>query len=133
MENFFKIEIVSPEKKIFFDENVTEVVIPSYEGEMGIMKDHISLISFLKPGIIQVLKNSEKKGQFFIEDGIAEFSENCLILLSSKIINLKDLNKEKIDEIIKKTETSLKKNKLNDDEKYLVNHKIDTLRSVNLN
>ena len=65
MENFFKIEIVSPEKKIFFDENVTEVVIPSYEGEMGIMKDHISLISFLKPGIIQVLKNSEKKGQFF--------------------------------------------------------------------
>ena len=120
-------------KKIFFDENVTEVVIPSYEGEMGIMKDHISLISFLKPGIIQVLKNSEKKGQFFIEDGIAEFSENCLILLSSKIINLKDLNKEKIDEIIKKTETSLKKNKLNDDEKYLVNHKIDTLRSINLN
>ena len=92
MENIFKIEIVSPEKKIFFDENVTEVVIPSYEGEMGIMKDHISLISFLKPGIIQVLKNSEKKGQFFIEDGIAEFSENCLILLSSKIINLKDLN-----------------------------------------
>ena len=133
MENFFKIEIVSPKKKIFFDENLTEVVIPSYEGEMGIMKDHISLISFLKPGINQVLKNSEKKGQFFIEDGIAEFSENCLILLSSKIINLKDLNKEKIDEIIKKTETSLKKNKLNDDEKYLVNHKIDTLRSVNLN
>ena len=133
MENFFKIEIVSPEKKIFLDESVTEVVIPAYEGEMGIMKDHISLISFLKPGIIQVLKNSEKKGQFFIEDGIAEFSENCLILLSSKIINLKDLNKEKIDEIIKKTETSLKKNKLNDDEKYLVNHKIDTLRSVNLN
>ena len=133
MENFFKIEIVSPEKKIFLDESVTEVVIPAYEGEMGIMKDHISLISFLKPGIIQVLKNSEKKDQFFIEDGIAEFSENCLILLSSKIINLKDLNKEKIDEIIKKTETSLKKNKLNDDEKYLVNHKIDTLRSINLN
>ena len=133
MENFFKIEIVSPEKKIFFDENVTEVVIPSYEGEMGIMKDHISLISFLKPGIIQVLKNSEKKDQFFIEDGIAEFSENCLIVLSSKIINLKDLNKEKVDEIIKKTETSLKNNKLNDDEKYLVNHKIDTLRSINLN
>ena len=133
MENFFKIEIVSPEKKIFLDESVTEVVIPAYEGEMGIMKDHISLISFLKPGIIQVLKNSEKKGQFFIEDGIAEFSENCLILLSSKIINLKDLNKEKVDEIIKKTETSLKNNKLNDDEKYLVNHKIDTLRSVNLN
>ena len=133
MENFFKIEIVSPEKKIFLDESVTEVVIPAYEGEMGIMKDHISLISFLKPGIIQVLKNSEKKDQFFIEDGIAEFSENCLIVLSSKIINLKDLNKEKIDEIIKKTETSLKKNKLNDDEKYLVNHKIDTLRSINLN
>ena len=133
MENFFKIEIVSPEKKIFLDESVTEVVIPAYEGEMGIMKDHISLISFLKPGIIQVLKNSEKKDQFFIEDGIAEFSENCLIVLSSKIINLKDLNKEKVDEIIKKTETSLKNNKLNDDEKYLVNHKIDTLRSVNLN
>ena len=133
MEDTYKIEIVSPEKVIFADENVLEVVLPSYEGEMGILKDHIPIISFLRPGIVKILKSSENVNSFFVQDGIIEFYNNNLTILSSKIINIKNLNKEKIDLLITETEKILNDEKLNDDNKYLANHKIDILRSLNLN
>ena len=131
MEHTYKIYIVSPEKVIFSDDNVQEVVLPSYEGEMGILKDHISIISFLKPGIIKILKTSEKVNSFFVEDGIVEFYNNNLTILSSKI--LEDLDKKKIDQIILEAEKILNNEKLDDNNRYLVNHKIDTLRSLSLN
>ena len=133
MEDTYKIEIVSPEKVIFADENVLEVVLPSYEGEMGILKDHIPIISFLRPGIVKILKSPENVNSFFVQDGIIEFYNNNLTILSSKIINIKNLNKEKIDQLITETEKILNDDKLNDDNKYLANHKIDVLRSLNLN
>ena len=133
MEDTYKIEIVSPEKVIFADENVLEVVLPSYEGEMGILKDHISIISFLRPGIVKILKSSENIHSFFVQDGIIEFYNNNLTILSNKIINIKNLNKEKIDQLITETEKFLNDEKLNDDNRYLANHKIDALRSLNLN
>ena len=133
MEDTYKIEIISPEKVIFSDENVQEVVLPSYEGEMGILKDHIPIISFLRPGIVKILKSSENVNSFFVQDGIIEFYNNNLTILSSKIINIKNLNKEKIDQLITETEKILNDEKLNDENRYLVNHKIDTLRSLNLN
>ena len=133
MEDTYKIEIVSPEKVIFADENVLEVVLPSYEGEMGILKDHIPIISFLRPGIVKILKSSANINSFFVQDGIIEFYNNNLTILSSKIINIKNLNKEKIDQLITETEKILNDDKLNDDNKYLANHKIDILRSLNLN
>jgi ATP synthase F1 epsilon subunit len=133
MENTYKIEIVSPEKVIFSDENVQEVVLPSYEGEMGILKDHIPIISFLRPGIVKILKSSENVNSFFVQDGIIEFYNNNLTILSNKIINIKNLNKEKIDQLITEIEKFLNDEKLNDDNRYLANHKIDALRSLNLN
>ena len=133
MEDTYKIEIVSPEKVIFSDESIQEVVLPSYEGEMGILKDHISIISFLRPGIVKILKSSENIHSFFVQDGIIEFYNNNLTILSSKIINIKNLNKEKIDQLITETEKILNDEKLNDDNKYLANHKINVLRSLNLN
>ena len=133
MEDTYKIEIVSPEKVIFADENVLEVVLPSYEGEMGILKDHIPIISFLRPGIVKILKSSANVNSFFVQDGIIEFYNNNLTILSNKIINIKNLNKEKIDQLITETEKILNDDKLNDDNKYLANHKIDVLRSLNLN
>ena len=133
MEDTYKIEIVSPEKVIFSDESVQEVVLPSYEGEMGILKDHIPIISFLRPGIVKILKSSENVNSFFVQDGIIEFYNNNLTILSSKIINTKNLNKEKIDQLITETEKILKDEKLNDDNRYLANHKINALRSLNLN
>ena len=133
MEDTYKIEIVSPEKVIFSDKNVQEVLLPSYEGEMGILKDHISIVSFLRPGIVKILKSSEDVNSFFLQDGIIEFYNNNLTILSSKVINIKNLNKEKIDQLITETEKILKDEKLNDDNKYLANHKINALRSLNFN
>ena len=133
MQDTYKMEIVSPEKVIFLDENVQEVVLPSYEGEMGILKDHIPIISFLRPGIVKILKLSKNVNSFFVQDGIIEFCNNNLTILSSKIIDIKNLNKEKIDLLITETEKILKNEKLNDDNRYLANHKIDALRTLNLN
>ena len=133
MEDTYKIEIISPEKMIFSDKNIQATVLPSYEGEMGILKDHISIVSFLRPGIVKILKSSENVNSFFLQDGIIEFYNNNLTILSSKIINIKNLNKDMIDQLITETEKILKDEKLNDDNRYLANHKINALRSLNLN
>ena len=133
MEDTYKIEIVSPEKVIFSDKSVQEVILPSYEGEMDILKDHISIVSFLRPGIVKILKSFENVNSFFLQDGIIEFFNNNLTVLSSKVIDIKNLNREKIDQLITETEKILKDEKLNDDNRYLANHKINALRSLNLN
>ena len=133
MEDSYNIEIVSPEKVIFSQSNIQQTILPSYEGEMGILKDHISIISFLKPGIIKVLKSSQNENSFFVEDGIIEFNNNNLTILSSKIIDIKNLKKEKIEILIKETENLLNNEKLNDNDRYLANNKIEALRSLDIN
>ena len=130
MSEEFKIEIVNPEKSFLIKEDATEVVVPAFEGEMGILKDHISIISFLKPGIITVnSKSGEEK--FFIEDGIIEFKNNHLSVLTSSIFNLKDANKDIIQNLIKTTEEEINKSEINDQAKYLADQKIEVLRSIN--
>ena len=130
MSEEFKLEIISPEKSFFSKDKVTEVVIPGYEGEMGILKDHISLISFLKPGIIKVFSKDGEE-LFFVEDGIAEFKENDLSILTSSIFNLKNKDKNYIEKSIIKSEEELTKENLDDQKRYLINHKIDSLKSIN--
>ena len=130
MSEEFNIEIVNPEKSFLSKKDVTEVVIPAYEGEMGILKDHISIISFLKPGIITIQsKSSEEK--FFVEDGIVEFKNNSLSVLTSSIFNLKDVNKDKIQNLIKIAEEEINKPEISDKAKYLADQKIEVLRSIN--
>ena len=130
MSEEFRLEIISPEKSYFSDEKVTEAVIPGYEGEMGILKDHISLISFLKPGIIKVFsKNGEEN--FYVEDGIVEFKENTLSILTSSIFNIKNKDKNYIEKLITETEKELSKQDLEDQPKFLFNQKIDVLKSIN--
>ena len=133
MEDTYKIDIVSPENLVFSDKNVQEVVLPSYEGEMGILKNHIPIISFMKPGIVKIFKSNKKTNSFFVEDGIIEFYNNNLTILSSKIVEVKKLSKEKIDQLVTEAEKILNDDKINDDSRYLINHKIDTLRTINLN
>ena len=130
MNEEFKTEIVNPEKSFFSKEDVTEVVVPAFEGEMGILKDHIPIISFLKPGIIKVLRQSEEES-YFIEDGILEFKENNLSILTSSIIKVSDLSKEKIDKIISDSEKESSMEDLDDQKKFLIDQKIDILRSLN--
>ena len=130
MSEEFKLEIVNPDKSFLSKEDVTEVVVPAFEGEIGILKDHISIISFLKPGIIKIYsKNGEEK--FYIEDGIIEFKNNNLSVLTSSIFNLKDMEKSKIQELIKIAEDETSKKELTDQTKYLIDQKIDVLRSIN--
>ena len=121
MSEEFKVEIVNPEKSFFSKEDVTEVVVPAFEGEMGILKDHIPIISFLKPGIIKVLSQSEEES-YFIEDGILEFKENNLSILTSSIIKVSDLSKEKIDKIISDSEKESSIEDLDDQKKFFLHH-----------
>tara|TARA_B100000035_G_scaffold9608_1_gene8191 strand:+ start:150 stop:542 length:393 start_codon:yes stop_codon:yes gene_type:complete len=130
MSEEFKIEIVNPDKSFLSKDNVTEVIVPAFEGEIGILKDHISIISFLKPGIIKIYSKSEEE-KFYVEDGIIEFKNNNLSILTSSIFNLKDLEKNKIQELLKSAEEQTSKNEMNDQTKYLIDQKIDVLRSIN--
>ena len=130
MNEEFKVEIVNPEKSFFLKEDVTEVIVPAFEGEMGILKDHISIISFLKPGIISIhSKSGEEK--FFVEDGIIEFKNNKLSVLTSSIFSLKDIDKTKIKDLIKITEEESNRAEISDQAKFLADQKIDVLRSIN--
>ncbi len=130
MSEEFKIEIVNPEKSFFSKNDVTEVVVPAFEGEMGILKDHISIISFLKPGIITIYSKSSVD-KFFVEDGIIEFKNNNLSILTSSIFNLKDVDKNKIQELIRTTEDEINKSEISDQAKYLADQKIIALNSIN--
>ena len=132
MSEEFKVEIVNPERSFLSKEDVTEVVIPAFEGEMGILKDHISLISFLKPGIIKVFSKSEEN-KYFVEDGIVEFKDNNLSILTSSIYKISDLNKNKIDQIIKDAEKESSAENIDDQKRYLIDQKIEVLKNLSLN
>ena len=132
MSEEFKVEIVNPEKSFLSKEDVTEVVIPAFEGEMGILKDHISIISFLKPGIIKIFsKNKEEK--FYVEDGIVEFKDNTLSVLTSSIFSLDKIDKNYVNESIQNAEKELSDENIEDQRRFLISQKIDVLKSINSN
>jgi len=130
MSEEFKVEIVNPEKSFLKIDDVTEVVVPAFEGEMGILKDHISIISFLKPGIIKILSKSGSEN-YYIEDGILEFKNNSLSILTSSILNLSDIDKSKQQDLISLAEKQSKVDEMNDQSRYLIDQKLEVLRSIN--
>ena len=130
MSEEFKIEIVNPEKSFLLKDDVTEVIIPAFEGEMGILKDHISIISFLKPGIITInAKTGEER--FYVEDWIVEFKNNNLSILTSTILNLKDTKKERLKDLLKEAEDESNTKNIDDQSKFLTDQKIEVLKSLN--
>ena len=130
MSEEFKVEIVNPEKSFLVKDDVSEVVVPAFEGEMGILKDHISIISFLKPGIIKILSKSGDEN-FYIEDGIVEFKNNNLSILTSTIFNLADMDKSKKQDLLKQAEEEANKTDINDQSKYLADQKVEVLKTLN--
>ena len=130
MSEEFKIEIVNPEKSFLAREDIIEAIVPAFEGEMGILKDHISIISFLKPGIIKILSKSGDEN-FYVEDGIVEFKNNNLSILTSSIFNLTEMDKSKQQDLLKLAEEEANKSDINDQSKYLVDQKIEVLKSLN--
>ena len=132
MSEEFKIEIVNPERSFLSKKDVTEVIIPAFEGEMGILKDHISIISFLKPGIIKIFsKPGEEK--YYVEDGIVEFKDNNLSILTSSIFSLSDMDRNKVEQILKEAENEKNNSEIDDQKRYLLDQKIDTLKSISTN
>ncbi len=130
MSEEFKIEIVNPEKSFLVKDDVSEVVVPAYEGEMGILKDHISIISFLKPGIIKILSKSGDES-YYIEDGIVEFKNNNLSILTSSIFNIADIDKFKQQDLLKQAEEESGKEEISDQSRYLIDQKIEVLKTLN--
>ena len=130
MSDSFNLEIVNPEKLFLSLDNVSEVVVPAFEGDMGILKDHISIISFLKPGIIKVFTGNEVK-ELYVEDGIIEFSENSLSILTSRIIDIKEIKKDDLSSMINEANEALKDENLDDQKRFLANQKIDVLSRLN--
>ena len=130
MSDEFKVEIVNPEKSFLVKEDVFEAIVPAFEGEMGILKDHISIISFLKPGIIKILSKSGDEN-FYVEDGIIEFKNNNLSILTSSIFNIDDLDRSKKQDLLKQAEEEANKAEIDDQTKYLVDQKIEVLKSLN--
>ncbi len=130
MSEEFKVEIINPEKLFFSKDDIKEVIVPAFEGEMGILKDHISIISFLKPGIITIYSKSGEN-KFYVEDGIIEFKNNNLSLLTSSILNLKEIEKSKLQDLLKEAENDSNKTEISDQSKYLADQKVDVLKSLN--
>jgi len=132
MSESFSIEIVNPEKSFLSKDNVSEVIVPAFEGEIGILKDHIPIISFLKPGIIKVFIGSEEEN-YYVEDGIVEFKDNSLSILTSSIFNLKDIDKNHISNSISEAENELSKDEIDDQKRFILNHKVEVLKSISTN
>ena len=130
MSDSFNLEIVNPEKLFLSLDNVSEVVVPAFEGDMGILKDHISIISFLKPGIVKVFTGNKVK-ELYVEDGIIEFSENSLSILTSRIIDIKEIKKDDLSSMINEANEALKDENLDDQKRFIANQKIDVLNRLN--
>ena len=133
MSEGFKLEIVNPEKSFLSKDGVSEVVVPAFEGDMGILKDHISIISFLRPGLLRIIDSKSSEETFYVEDGIIEFKNNCLSVLTSNIFDIKKINKNEVRDILVKAEKEGQNPDIPDQAKYLVNHKIEVLKSLTLN
>ena len=133
MNKGFKLEIVNPEKSFLLKDGVLEVVVPAFEGEMGILKDHISIISFLKPGLVKVFESSSNQENYYVEDGIIEFKNNCLSILTSNIFDIKKIDKNVVRGVLTKAEKDTQNTDISDQEKYLLDQKIEVLKSLTLN
>ena len=129
MEDNFKFEIISPEKIIFSDVT-TMATLPSYEGDMSILKNHISIITFLRPGVIKIKKNEENLEEFFVEDGTVEYFSDNLVILSASAVNVKDLSKEFLNNLSKNTQDKLAEKDITDHDRYILNHKLNTLQEI---
>ena len=129
MDENFKLDIISPEKTLFSDD-VLMVTIPAVEGDMGILKNHINLITFLKPGIINIQLKDKSSEELYVEEGTVEFSNNILTVLSSTVFKINELSKELVQEMIEKADKEINSNNLTDKNQFILSHKISVLKNI---
>ena len=133
MSEGFKLEILNPEKSFLSKDGVSEVVVPAFEGDMGILQDHISIISFLRPGLVKVIESDSNQETYYVEDGIIEFKNNCLSILTSNIFDIKKIDKKVIRDSLTKAEKDTQNTDISDQKKYFLDQKIEVLKSLTLN
>jgi len=131
MEENFKLEIISPEK-IIYSQDTRMVTLPSYEGDMSILKNHISIITFLRPGIIRAQNKEGNFEEFFVQDGTVEYFNDNLVVLSASAINIKDLSKEFLENLNKDTKNKLAEKNIEDEDRYILNHKLDVIKDIRI-
>ena len=129
MEDNFKLEIIAPDR-IIFSNDVKMVTLPSYEGDMSVLKNHISIVTLLRPGIIKVQKNDGNFKEFFVQDGTVEYFNDSLVVLSASAINVKDLSQEFVDNLTKDSQEKLTDKNITDHDRYVLNHKLDVLKEI---
>ena len=131
MEENFQLQIISPEK-VIFSGDARMVVLPSYEGDMSILKNHISIITFLRPGIIRVVKKEGDSEDFFTQDGTVEYFNNNLVILSTSVLNKKNLSKDFVDNLNKETQDKLADKNISDHDRYILSHKLDVIKEISI-
>ena len=131
MEENFKLEIISPEK-IIYSYDTKMVTLPSYEGDMSVLKNHISIITFLRPGIIKAQKKEGSFEEFFVQDGTVEYFNDNLVVLSASAINTKDLSKEFLENLNDDTKNKLAEKDIEDHDRYILNHKLDVIKDIRI-
>ena len=131
MKENFKLEIISPEK-IIYSHDTKMVTLPSYEGDMSILKNHISIITFLRPGIIRAQNKEENFEEFFVQDGTVEYFNDNLVVLSASAINTKDLSKEFLHNLNDDTKNKLAEKDIEDHDRYILNHKLDVIKDIRI-
>ena len=125
MSQEIKIEIISPDKRIFSGKS-EEAILPCFEGQVTILRDHIPLITFLRPGFIEIGKNEK----FYVEDGTVEFTDNNLLILSTSAQSLKNISREKKNIMLEEAQNKLSTNQISDKQKYILNYKIEALKQI---
>jgi len=131
MDENFKLEIISPEK-IIYSHDTRMVTLPSYEGDMSVLKNHISIITFLRPGIIKAQKKEGSFEEFFVQDGTVEYFNDNLVVLSASAINTKDLSKEFLENLNDDTKNKLAEKDIEDHDRYILNHKLDVIKDIRI-
>ena len=131
MDENFKLDIISPEKTLFSDD-VLMVTMPAVEGDMGILKNHINLITFLKPGIINIQLKDKSSEELYIEEGTVEFSGNILTVLSSTVFKLNELSKDLVQKMIEEADKEINSNDLTDKHKFILSHKLSVLKNISI-
>ena len=131
MDENFKLDIISPEKTLFSDD-VLMVTMPAVEGDMGILKNHINFITFLKPGIINIQLKDKSSEKLYIEEGTVEFSSNILTVLSSTVFKLNELSKDLVQKMIEEADKEINSNDLTDKHKFILSHKLSVLRNISI-
>jgi len=131
MDENFKLDIISPEKTLFSDD-VSMVTMPAVEGDMGILKNHIKFITFLKPGIINIQLKDKSSEELYIEEGTVEFSGNILTVLSSTVFKLNELSKDLVQKMIEEADKEINSNDLTDKHKFILSHKLSVLKSISI-